>query len=347
MAAADRITLGEGNTPLLRSTRVGPALSLHQLYFKLENCNPSGSYKDRFSAAEMARVLRVGALSCVATSSGNTGSSLAAYCARYRIQCTIIVGQAVPEGKLAQMRAHGAQLLRVTGFDTSPEVGRRVTAILTKFSTTRNVPLIISSYRHCPEGMRGVESIPEELDRQLEGGIDHVFVPVGSGGLFTAVCLGFARGQARLPKVHAVQPEKCSTIVGAWQRGDDEIREVESGTAITGISVSYNIDGDAALRLLRKSGGLGLAVSDCAIFEAQRRMLEEEGIYAEPAGAAALAGLIQAVRERRIGPADKIVCVVSGAGFKDPDSISHVAARRPVLWVTPDDLERQLAETGA
>src|SRR5580700_12116825 len=106
MAAADRITLGEGNTPLLRSARVGPSLHLDRLYFKLENCNPSGSYKDRFSAAEMGRVLRLGARSCVATSSGNTGSSLAAYCARYGLKCLIVVNESAPTGKLEQMQAH-------------------------------------------------------------------------------------------------------------------------------------------------------------------------------------------------------------------------------------------------
>jgi threonine synthase len=347
IAAIDRVTLGEGETPLLQSARIGPSLGLPALYFKLENCNPSGSYKDRFCAAEMERILRLGARTCVATSSGNTGASLAAYCARYGVQCTIAVGQAVPEGKLAQMRAHGAQLLRLAGFDTSPEIGRRVGAILVKFSQEQKVPLVVSSYRHCPEGMRGVESIAVELDRQLPDGIDHVFVPVGSGGLFTAVCLGLARRQGSVSKVHAVQAEKCSTVVAAWRRGDNEIREVESGTAVTGISVSYNIDGDVALRLLQQSHGLGLEVSDCAIFDAQRRMLEEEGIYAEPAGAAALAGLIQAVGEHRIDPSEKVVCLVSGAGFKDPDSISRVAARRPIVWVAPEELEQRLGEVEA
>src|SRR5262249_4128702 len=150
-----------------------------------------------------------------------------------------------------------------------------VAATLVKFAGERDLPFIISSYRHCPEGMSGVESISAELAKQLPGGIDHVFVPVGSGGLFTAVCRGFLRLGEALPRVHAVQPVGCSTVVAAWQRGDDEIRAVVSETAVTGISVSYNIDGDLALRLLRQSKGLGLSVSDQEIFHAQRRLLEE------------------------------------------------------------------------
>lgn len=343
MAVASVPSLGEGNTPLIQSTRIGLSLGLLRLYFKLENCNPSGSYKDRFSVSEMARIMRIGVKSCLAISSGNTGSSFAAYCARSNINCTVVVGQAAPQGKLVQMQAHGAQLLRVAGFDTSPEVGREVIAILTRFSEARNVPMIVSSYRHCPEGMRGVESIATELGRQLRDDIDHVFVPVGSGGLFTAVCRGFA-GQPCLPKIHAVQPVGCSTIVAAWQRGDNEIPEVVSETTVTGISVSHNIDGDFALPLLRKSKGLGLAVSDHEIFDAQRRLLEEEGVYAEPAGAAALAGLIRAVSEARIDMAASVVCIVSGSGFKDPDSIARLAEQRPIQWITPEKLTSQLSE---
>src|SRR3984957_20346688 len=86
-----RVSLGEGNTPLIESAYIGPSLGLKRLYFKLENCNPSGSYKDRFVAAEIASCLRKASRACVATSSGNTGASLAAYCARYGLKCFVVV----------------------------------------------------------------------------------------------------------------------------------------------------------------------------------------------------------------------------------------------------------------
>src|SRR5580700_2976783 len=95
-------TLGEGHTPIVRSVHIGPSLGLSNLYFKLESSNPSGSYKDRFAAAEVTRILRLGAPGCLATSSGNAGSALAAYCARYRISCAIVVNEHAPAGKLAQ-----------------------------------------------------------------------------------------------------------------------------------------------------------------------------------------------------------------------------------------------------
>ena len=339
------VTLGEGNTPLIRSARIGPSLGLPGLYFKLENCNPSGSYKDRFGASEMARLLRSGARSCLATSSGNTGSSVAAFCARYAIKCTIVVGELVPAGKLAQMQAYGASVLRIAQYDTSAEVGIQVDRILQEYATRRRIPFVVSSYTSCPEGMAGVESISRELDRQMEGSLDHVFIPVGGGGLFSAVCRGFLRTSRALPRLHAVQPEGCAPIVAAYQRGDDQVLPVISTTCVTGISVSYNIDGDLVLQYLRQSGGCGLTVSDREVLDAQRMLLDEEGVFTEPAGAAALAGVIRAVEEGRIERSGSMVCLVTGSGFKDMDSILQAAADRPAAWVSPEDLEHQLIQS--
>jgi len=126
------VTLGEGNTPLIRSLRVGPHEGLDRLFFKLENTNPSGSYKDRFVAAEVEQVLASGAKGCLATSSGNTGSALAAYCARYGLPCVVLVGETTPAGKLAQMQAHGARVLRVRGFLSSPSCKRLSQLCLTR-----------------------------------------------------------------------------------------------------------------------------------------------------------------------------------------------------------------------
>lgn len=338
------VTLGEGNTPLIFSQQIGCEIGLKSLFFKLENCNPSGSYKDRFSASQIDLLLRSGVRSCLATSSGNTGASIAAFCARYGLKCGIIVGESVPTGKLEQMQAHGASLLRVADYDTSPEVGQRVLEFLLNFSKSHGLPFVISSYRHCPVGMSGVESLSAELFDQLDGEIDHVFVPVGGGGLFTAVCRGFFKKGPSIPRVHAVQTKGCSTIAAAWLRGDDEIRSVTSTTTVTGISVSYNVDGDEALRMLRRVNGLGLAVSDEDVYAAQQMLLDREGIFAEPAGAASLAGLIAGVKAGQIDRHCRIVCLVTGSGFKDPSSISRAAANCPAIWIGFDELEGNLIQ---
>lgn len=319
-------TLGEGRTPLVRSQRLARQLGVSRLYFKLESTNPSGSYKDRFVAAEMTAMLAAGARACVATSSGNTGSALAAYCARYDVRCAIMVNEAAPEGKLSQMRAHGARVIRVKGFGADAAVTEEVFRLLAELAREDGVPLVVSAYRHCPTGMAGVESLGRELREQAGPEPHHVFVPVGGGGLYTATARGLAG--SRWP-VHVVQPEGCLTVAAAWRRGDREIRPVQSTTRISGLSVPFDIDASLALEHLLANGGAAFAVSDDEVYECQRLLLTLEGIFAEPAGATALAGLRRALAEGRIQPGDPAICLVTGTGFKDPESVAAAASAHP------------------
>jgi threonine synthase len=277
----------------------------------------------------------------VATSSGNTGSALAAYCARYGLPCAIVVNQHAPAGKLAQMKAHGALVIRVEDFLTAPELTSEVLGILSRLSQEESAGLVVSAYRYCPEGMAGVEAIGRELQEQCDGAPPHVFVPVGGGGLFSAVCRGLA---GTVSRVHAVQPEGCLTVVASWERGDSEIRPVRSTTRISGLAVPFDIDAGLALDCLRRCEGLGIAVGDDEVFEAQRLMLEE-GIYCEPAGATALAGLRRALGEGKIGREAMAVCLVTGHGFKDPDSVASAAQRHPDTLLRASELQAYLRQT--
>lgn len=321
-------TLGEGRTPLVSSIRLAREIGIRRLYFKLESTNPSGSYKDRFIAAEVTRILASGSRACVATSSGNTGSALAAYCARYDIRCAILVNEVAPEGKLMQMKAHGAKVIRVRGFGADSAVTKGVFDTLAELARKENVPLVVSAFRHCPVGMAGVESLGRELVEQAGPELHHVFVPMGGGGLYAATCRGVA--SAGWP-VHIVQPAGCLTAVAAWQRGDSEIVPVESSTRISGLSVPFDIDATLALEHLRACGGFGLGVEDDEVFESQRLMLSLEGIFSEPAGATALAGLRKALREGRLSAGESAICLVTGTGFKDPDSIAAAAGKQDIL----------------
>jgi threonine synthase len=336
-------TLGEGRTPLLPSTGIARRFGLERLSFKLETVNPSGSYKDRFLASEITRLLCRGARACLATSSGNTGSALAAYSARYGLRCLIAVNEQTPAGKLAQMKAHGAVVVRVRGFGASAAATRSVFELLQELAAELDLPLVVSAFAFCPEGMAGVESLGRELLDQTGGEPHHVFVPVGSGGLYIAVCRALGR---RWP-VHAVQTEGCSTVVAAWERGETLIRPVESTTRISGLSVPFDIDGSAALAELRACGGAGVAVSDAEVYEAQRLLLRLEGIFAEPAGAAALAGLLRLVRQGAFAPETPAVCLVTGSGFKDPDSIAAAAGDGRELLAAVDELPELLRREAA
>ncbi len=300
--------LGEGGTPCIASARFAG------LRFKLEQCNPTGSYKDRFIARELS-LLPAGARFVIATSSGNTGASLAAYAARSGVRCMIFANADAPVGKVMQMRAHGATVVRIPGFAADPRTTDEVFATL----QGSGVPLIVSAFRYCPQGMQGVEAIAHELGEPSR----NVFVPVGGGGLYSAVVQGFQGAQV---KVHAVQPEGCPTVVEAWQRGLTAGVATASTTIISGLSVPTDIDATLALTRLYENGGRGIAISDAAVLAAQRRLLAEEGIYCEPAGAAAFAGYLRAREEGWIAAGEPAVCLVTGCGFKDPASIEAAAA---------------------
>lgn len=333
-------SVGQVYTPLLRSTGVARSLSGAELYFKLESCQPSGSYKDRFIAAEIADLIESGGRACIATSSGNTGSALAAACARYQLRCVILVNENAPSGKLVQMQAHGAQVVRVPGFAHSAEVTERVFSDLRTFSTNHNTRLVVSAYRYCPVGMAGVESISSELSAQLDT-IEHVFVPAGGGGLYSAVVRGFQKASQK-PRVHLVQPEGCPTVLNAYRSGATTVEPVQSTTTISGLSVPFDIDASLALSLLRACNGLAIGVSDAEVFAAQELLLRNEGIYAEPAGATALAGYLSAVSSGAVTPAARAVCLVTGHGFKDPDAAQYAASKTASLTMEPGRILAEL-----
>jgi threonine synthase len=337
-----KVTLGEGNTPLVQSVGIAAELGLNRLFFKLENTNPSGSYKDRFAAAEVADVLASGGKGCLATSSGNTGSALAAFCARYSLPCIIVVGTNTPVGKLVQMQAHGARVLRVRDFLNSPTVAKQAFETLAEVAVELDLRLVVSAYRYSPKGMQGVEPLSAELVDQSSNEIRHVFVPVGGGGLFTAVCRGF-EARSKKPLIHCVQPEGCPTVVAAFERGTDTIEPVESTTRVSGLSVPYDIDASLALGQLRKFGGRAFRVSDNEVLDAQQMLLRQEGIYAEPAGATALAGLRRALADKLVKPEETTICLVTGHGSKDPDSIQMAAAKSPVATLEVQDLKKTIS----
>lgn len=319
-----RLTLGEGATPLIRSRRIGPAMGLTKLYFKLESSNPTGSYKDRFAAAAISHLLALGKSRCLATSSGNTGAALAAACAVAGIPLHLAIVEPAPDDKLRQMLAYGARLRRIRGFGLDPDMTAEVFTRLRELGRSPGWSLEVSAYSVSPHGMRGVETIAHELDEELDSRIDHVFLPSGGGGLCLAVARGFDHCQAS-PAIHCVQPEGNDTIAGPLRKGRDHGRRADPCTTkISGLQVPNLLDANQVIAACRSSGGNGHLVSDETIYELQGRLAREEGIFSEPAGAVALAGALQAVTHGEVDPGAKIVCVVTGSGFKDGASIARI-----------------------
>lgn len=318
-----RLTLGEGDTPLIKSRQLGPSLGLENLYFKLEMLNPSGSYKDRFAACAVSGLLQRGVKFCLATSSGNTGSALAAYCAAANIKCYLVIVDGAPAGKIQQMQLYGAETMMVKDFGKDFRVTEQVFSELNDMAHRHGTQVQISAYHYSPLGMAGVQTIAYEIAEQIPVADAHIFSPAGGGGLTLALTKGFQtwkehHADFKIPRVHCVQPEGNDTISSPLRNGWRNAREIsKTATLISGLQVPNIIDGNEVITACRASGGTGYAVPDELIYESQRDMATREGIFCEPAGAVGFSALCLALKNKEINAADHIVCLVTGHGFKD------------------------------
>lgn len=329
---ASRISIGEGQTPLVRSRYIGASLGLPNLFFKLENLNPTGSYKDRFAAAFVSDLVQKKSSFCLATSSGNTGAALAAYCAAARIECFIIVVDGAPEAKLMQMQFYGARTIMVEGFGLNTSITNRVFDALEKFTSDKDISLPVSAYRYCREGMLGVQTIAYEIVDELDGKINHVFSPAGGGGLTLAIAKGMnAYNSKSYSKVHCVQPVGNNTIAGPLADGLADANEIKASTTlISGLQVPGILDGTNTIRSCRQTGGTGILVEDESVFKTQKLLAQKEGIFCEPAAAVSVQGFIDATKDGNINTDENIVCLITGSGFKDMKSVGQ-AVSAPAL----------------
>ena len=328
-----KFTLGEGNTPLIKSRQLGPLLGLENLFFKLEIVNPSGSYKDRFAAAAISDLLQNNINFCIATSSGNTGAALSAYCAAAGIKCYLAIVDGAPLGKVQQMQVYGAEILMIKDFGIDIDVTRDTMNGLRTISEDLGTSVQISAYQYSPLAMTGVQTISYEIAEEIPEFKGHIFSPAGGGGLTLAVTKGFHKWKEvntgfKIPKIHCVQPIGNNTIAGALRDGLFKTHAIsQSLTTISGLQVPNIIDGDEVLAACRTTGGTGYTVTDELIYECQENMAKKEGIFCEPAGAVGLAGLINAIKNKEINKKDHIVCLVTGHGFKDPLSAGKIAKK--------------------
>jgi threonine synthase len=303
------ITLGEGGTPLLRSRALGKSLDFTSLLFKYEGANPSGSFKDRGTTVEISKALefKIGAVACAST--GNMGASVAAYSSAAGIRCKIYVPRGIAGPKIAQIAAHGAQIVRIGGEYT--DALRAATAEFEAKGT-----YLMGDY---PYRGAGEKSVAFEITDQI-GVPDYVVCPIGNGTLIASVWKGFKELKAtrltkRLPRMFGVQAAGCCPVVRAFLDGADIIRPVRARTAASAIACGDPIDGTKALAALAESDGLAAAVSDSEMRKAKKLLAAREGIYAELSAAAPLAGLIK-LKDQLKGDA-RIVLVVTGHGLKD------------------------------
>ena len=318
---ASIVTMAEGGTPLIRSRRIGAEIGRSDLLFKLEGLNPTGSFKDRGSTIEISEAyeyLCEQGDGCrneiVCASTGNMGASVAAYCARAGIACTIYVPHDTARIKLLQMMAHGARIVRVKGDYTR--------AMLTaKDEHERHGKYLAGDYPYRSEGEKSVGL--EVAD--LAGDVDYIACPIGNGTLIHGIWKGLKELKAlgllkRLPRLIGAQAQGCNTVVRAFEEGTDRIAPVEPRTAMDAVACGDPLDGAWALRALRESCGWGVAVSDEEAAVARDRLAKREGIFAELSGALSLAGLLKACEAGIVDKDAKAVAIVTGHGLKEPET---------------------------
>jgi threonine synthase len=307
--------LAIGGTPLLAPPRLREATGLPRLWLKDETRTPTGSNKDRATALVLENALRNGVRTVSCASTGNVATSLAVGAAAAGVEAIIFVPAEVSEAKLKLMLLAGGTVLKVReGYEAAFELSRRAARAFGWYDRNTGVnPLTLEAKKTV------AFEIWEQLGREVP---DIVMIPVGDGPTLSAMVKGFRELMAcgatdRLPRIVGVQAEGCQPLIKAWEN-DQSVQPVHPETIADGIAVGAPISAALVLRDMRESGGGFVAVSDEAMLEAIRTLGATSGLLAEPAGAAAFAGLEPALEAGLIGRDETIVVHVTGTGLKNP-----------------------------
>lgn len=329
------IQLGEGNSPLLRLTRLEKSLKLPQTLAKNEIFNPTGSFKDRGTvlAIHIARSLDYNKIGTVST--GNMGSSTAAYGARAGIGTFVLVKEDTTTEKLLSAGIHNPTLIRVKGdygdlLHTSFKIGKNQDI----YFMNSTDPFRIEGYK-----ITGFEI----FDQMNQSCPTHIFVPVSSGGHLIGLMKAFfelkQQGLTKtLPKFIGVQAQGCSPIAKAFAAGKPKYERIhDPATIAQSITNPKPPGGNVALKMIRQFMGKIISVSDAEILNAQRLLAEYEGIFCLPASATTLAGFLKLDKQQKFQSQDRIVLVITGSGVKNTQILDH--SPLSIHNSTLDDLE--------
>ncbi len=302
------LTLQEGNTPLVRAENLSNELDL-DIYFKYEGLNPTGSFKDRGMVMAVAKAMEEGSRTIMCASTGNTSAAAAAYAARGGLNCIVLIpNNNIALGKLAQAIIYGAKVIAIEGnFDRALEIVREITA--------KHPITLVNSVN--PYRIEGQKTAAFEVSDQLGKAPDYLAIPVGNAGNISAYWKGFkeyhAMGRiASLPKMIGFEAEGAMAIVKGEPIPNPE-------TIATAIRIGNPASWQTAVAAAQESGGEINYVTDEEILHAYKTIARREGIFAEPASAASIAGVMKKKREGLFKGGETVVCVLTGHGLKDPN----------------------------
>ncbi len=332
-----------GWTPLYQANRLHHKLGIKALYIKDEGLNPSASLKDRASGVAILKAIEAGYDTVSCSSTGNAASSLACHAARMGLKSVIFVPKRAPIGKVNQLSIYGANVISVDG-DYKDTFNLSKEAIDHYGWYNRNAAI----NPHLVEGKKTVAlEIAEQLDFKPT---DWVCVSVGDGCTVAGVYKGFYDLKQldlidKIPRILGVQSTGCSPFVDAYIN-HKPIKEAEENTIADSISVGIPRNPVKAQLAIEKSKGAWIAITDVQILKSMKKLGSKEGIFGEPAGVAALAGLEEAIKQGIILKDETVTVIMTGNGLKDPHN-AQKAVKPPVL-LKPNlsDLKLYLKEKG-
>lgn len=313
------LSLHEGNTPLIHCRNLSEELGI-ELYVKYEGANPTGSFKDRGMVMAVAKAMEEGSDTIICASTGNTSAAAAAYAARAGLRCIVVIPDGkIAMGKLAQAVMYGAEIYAIKGnFDQALAMVRSISA---KYPIT-----LVNSVN--PYRIEGQKTAAFEVCRDLGKAPDILAIPVGNAGNITAYWKGFKEydqyHQSGLPEMRGFEAEGAAAIV------HNRVFE-EPETLATAIRIGNPASWEFAVAAAEESNGKIDEVSDEEIIHAYKLLARKEGVFAEPASCASIAGVIKQLQNGQMKKGQIVVAVLTGNGLKDPNTAVEYGHITPVV----------------
>jgi threonine synthase len=312
------VSLEEGGTPIFFCQKLSKIAST-KVFVKNEGMNPTGSFKDRGMTVGVSKALELKMNKVACASTGNTSASLAAYAAKAGIKSYVFIPYGkIALGKLAQAFVYGAEVIAIEGsFDEALKIVVDV--------CRRHGLYLLNSIN--PFRLEGQKTIAYEIVDQLGFVPDKIILPVGNAGNISAIWKGFKEYFElgfidALPKMVGIQAEGANPIVKMIENGEKKIKPISKPeTVATAIRIGNPVNWPKAVKAVKESKGTVESVSDKEILDAQKLLAEKEGLFVEPASAASIAGLLKLSEKEYFDIDEKIVCIATGSGLKDPDIV--------------------------
>lgn len=335
--------LHDGGTPLHWCRRLGETIGLKNLYVKNDTLNPTGSFKDRPASVGVSKCIEFGIAVVGCASTGNLAGAVAAHAAVAGLQSFILIPETIEHDKIVQTSLYGAGLISVRGtYDDANRLG---------ILAAENFGWGLVNINIRPYYTEGSKTIIFETCEQLGWhSPDRVVIPLGSGALLCSVYKGLQELQItgliheNSTKITGSQPRGCSPIVTGYNTG--EIQPVETPeTVVKSLAIGNPASGNRAISKIRETQGTADAPTDEEILQAEALLAKKEGIFAEPAGATTLATVIRLVETGEIDKDEKIVCLVTGSGFKALRTANNLIKKPKIIDPSLIELQEAIEET--